>query len=367
MKIQRIDIFHIAIPLLYTFETSFGIVDQRPAIVVKVTTGDGRIGFGESSPLYMPISESEVLADSMKTLSALMPKLIGANIDSIEDLLHIFDQTRGYPITKIGIEGAYFDLIAQEKNQPLFTVFGGHNRVLSIGESIGIKQNAIAIVQEIRTKIEEGYKSVKIKIKPGYDFSIVQYARKEFPDITLGVDANAAYAPRDISILKSLDQFNLAFIEQPFGSQDMESHVLLQKDITTPICLDESIVDFANCKRAIEMGACRIINIKPARIGSFHVAKKIHDYCVEQGIPLFGGGRMETGLGKTINTHFFALPGFTMPADMTPPLAYFPEDIIEPPLKVIRGEVRLPEIAGLGVMVNESVIEKYSQEHISFK
>lgn len=366
MTIKCIDIFHIAIPLLHTFETSFGVIDQRPAVIIKITSDDGYIGFGESSPLYIPISEHEVLTDTIKVLGTIIPHLIGTQIDSIDDIYRICSQIDGFPVTKIGLEGAYFDIFAQQKNKALFAVFEGDNPVLPIGESIGIKKSIEEVIQEVMIKIEEGYKSIKIKIKPGYDFFIVQTVRNEFPNIILGVDANAAYTFNDITILKSLDKFNLSFIEQPFEAQDLKSHSLLQKQIVAPVCLDESVTDLSSCRRAIEMDACRMINIKPARIGSFLMAKKIHDYCLERDIPLFGGGRMETGLGKTINGHFFSLPGFTMPADMTPPLEYFPEDIIFPPLVVKQGEMHLSTAKGLGVAINESTIKKYSKEHISF-
>lgn len=269
-------------------------------------------------------------------------------------------------MTKIGIQGAYFDIHAQQAGMPLSTIFGGSPRVLSIGEGVEIKRVPEEVVREVQLRIHEGYKRIKIKIKPGHDFLIIQRVRDAFPDIALGIDANGAYDFRDIEILRSLDQFDLLFIEQPFAQSDLRSHAFLQKQITAPVCLDESIVDMASCKAAIEMQACRMINIKPARIGSFSTAKAIHDYCLEYQIPLFGGGRMETGLGKLINANFYSLPGFTMPADMTPPLEYFPEDIITPPLKVHKGELHLDPVSGLGVDIDEHTLRKYSRYHKSF-
>ncbi len=366
MTIRSIDIFHIEIPLLKSFETGFGIIDRRPAIIIKMMSSEGLIGFGESSPLYVPISEPEVIVDSIRTLQKILPRLIGEKITSVEDLQLICDVIPGYPVTKIGIESAYFDILAQQASMPLSVIFGGKPRVLPIGESIEIKKAPDEVVREVQLRIYEGYKRIKIKIKPGHDFLIVQRVRDAFPEIALGVDANGAYDFRDMEILKSLDQFNLLFIEQPFAQSDLRSHSLLQKQIIAPVCLDESIVDMASCKEAIETQACRMINVKLARIGSFSTAKAIHDYCLEHHTPLFGGGRMETGLGKIINANFYSLPGFTLPADMTPPLEYFPEDIITPPLTLHKGELHLNSVSGLGVEIDEHTLKKYSKNHISF-
>lgn len=366
MTIRKIDIFHIEIPLLEIFETSFGIIDCRPAIIIKITSSDGLIGFGESSPLYMPISESEIMADSIRVLQKISPHLIGVKINSTKDIQLICSMVPGYPVTKIGIEGAYFHILAQQNGQPLSATFNGNQKVLFVGESIGIKKSLDLIISEVELRVRQKYKRVKIKIKPGHDVLILQQVRSIFPDIAFGVDANSAYSFRDIENLKFLDQFNLLFIEQPFAQNDLQSHSLLQKKITTPICLDESIVDMVSCRKAIEMRACKMINIKPARIGSFSLAKDIHDYCLEHHISLFGGGRMETGIGKIINANFYSLSGFTLPADITPPLEYFPEDIIVPSLAVQQGELHLSSLSGLGVEIDEYVIKKYLKEHMLF-
>jgi O-succinylbenzoate synthase len=360
MKISRIQATHIAIPLKKSFETSFGVIAERPAIIVRMIATDGTEGYGESSPLYVPMSEPEVLAESMAILKKVLPKLIGLPVE------HGFDISaqypfREHPVSTIGIETAYLDLLSRSARQSLAATFGGTRPEVRLGESVGLKNSIDAVIQEIQGYLNEGISRIKIKIAPGKDHAVLQAVRHTFPDIVLGADANAAYTHADIETLSAFTQYNLSFIEQPFGADDLESHALLAKR-GLPVCLDESIRDMATLEQALRMGACAMVNIKPARIGSFAEAKKIHDRCVKEGIPLFGGGRLETGLGKTTNAAFYSLPGFTEPSDITPPLEYFNEDIITPPFAAARGVYTLPQALGTGIAINAETIARYRKE-----
>lgn len=363
-SIQRIELFHIAIPLKKSFETSFGVVDRRPALLFKLTTDDGFVGYGESSPLYTPISEAETLADGLVYLKQMLPSLIGLSVDESFDISSAY-AFKKYPTSTIGIEAAYADILSQQRGVPLRQYWGGSKKTVQVGESAGIHASEDEVVEDVRLYLNQGYERVKIKIAPGHDIEIVDRVRREFPSLALGVDANAAYHPTDIDHLKKLLPYRLLFIEQPFRAEDDEAHAALQKG-GLPVALDESVVDLASCRRVVENNSCRFINIKPARIGSFAEARRIHDYCVQQGIGLFGGGRMETGVGKTANAHFYALPGFTDASDLTPPLEYFAYDIIDPAFKASAGFYTLPTTPGLGVGVNEKKLSAALQDHYVF-
>ena len=303
----------------------------------------------------------------MDVLKKILPALIGKEIETVDDLKRCYEDTPGYPVTKLGIEGAFFDLLAKEQGVSLQDVFGGDRKVVEIGESIGIKSSIQDVLDEVREVVDAGFKRVKIKIKPGYDIDVIRAVRESFPELLLAADANMAYVPEQINTIKELEQFNLIFIEQPFDADEYETHAKLQTSMKTPICLDETIRDLETTKKAVEMNCCKMINIKPARIGSFSESIAVHDYCFEKGIDLFGGGRMETGCGRTQNAHLFSLPGFTLPSDMTPPLAYFPEDTVQDSFIVKNGEHVLKQGIGIAKDVLESVIEKYIKERCLFE
>ncbi|MBU2566569.1 o-succinylbenzoate synthase [Patescibacteria group bacterium] len=338
MIIKSIDLFHIRLPLKFSFETSFGVIDKRPALIIKFTTQDNIEGYGESSPLYVPISEGETLDISIEILKKILPSLIGKTIDDLNELNKLTEIVPGYPVTKIGIQGAYFHALSQERTQPINQIFNiNSNNTIEVGESVGIKENIDLVIKEVDNFLNKGFKRVKIKIKPGFDYEVIKQVRKNYPNVMLGADANSAYKIKDINNLKKLDEFSLSFMEQPFAEQDYLAFIEYKKQCLTPICLDESITDLSSCKNIHELGFCDIVNIKPARIGSFSESLAIHDYCFKNNIPLFGGGRFETGIGRHLNAALYSLPGFTLPADMTPPIEYFPEDITDPIFQVNKG------------------------------
>ncbi len=361
MRITEATLFHIAIPCT-PFETSFGTIRIRPALIVCLKTDSGYVGYGESSLLYEPLSEREVVTDGVRMLSQKLSELIGTEVTDSDDILNTLE--KDFPITTFAIEAAYTDLLAKQEKISLATYFGANRKTVLAGESIGLQGGIEGMLTEMKRYVDDGITRIKIKIKPGSDRELLEAARAAHPTIELGADANAAYAPSDLPLLQSLQEFNLTFIEQPFAAEDLESHRVLNE--ATPVCLDESVVDEASCKRSIELRACSMINIKPARIGSFRASKRIHDMCVEAGIGLFGGGRLETGVGKTMNVAFYALPGFTHASDITPPDQYLKRDIALPAFKIANGMYTLPDEVGSGISLDHETLEEFLVETISF-
>ena len=342
MQIKSIDIFHISIPVLKPLETSFGIVDKRPLLIFQVETTDGVIGIGESSPLYVPISEKETLSHGLEILQQRLPSLIGQSFDHPKDLRSFFAQLKDIPVSRLGLEGALYFAYAQSKKQTLQQIFGGTNQHVEAGASIGLYPAIETIYDEIDLALQQGLKRIKLKIKPGHDVNVVKAVRKKYPNIPLGVDANACYHEDELASFIAMADCSLMFIEQPYHADAYEAHARLRTMVNTPICLDETIRDLKTTQKAIDTSACDIINIKPARIGSYAESIEIHDLCFQHGIPLFGGGRMESGLGKFFNIALYSLPGFTYPSDTSQPLEYFASDIMEPTFTLSNGYYSFP-------------------------
>lgn len=361
MRVIGATLFHIAIPCT-PFETSFGAIRIRPALIVCLKADTGHIGYGEASLLYEPISEHEVIKDGLRILSQKLPRLIGRTVIDANDVVDILD--KDFPVTTFAIEAAYTDLLAKQKGVSLATYFGANKLTVQAGESIGLQGGIEGMLEEMHRYVEAGITRIKIKIKPGNDRELLRVARMSYPALELGADANAAYRPIDLPLLESLEEFNLAFIEQPFAADDLESHRLLNESL--PVCLDESILDEESCKRAIGLRACSMVNIKPARIGSYRVSKRIHDLCLADGMELFGGGRLETGVGKTMNAAFYALPGFSRASDITPPADYLQTDIASPAFEIAGGQYILPDDIGSGVTLDSEKLDEFLVDSVSF-
>lgn len=364
MNISRIELFHIEIPCLKPFETSFGVISSRPALIVKMYGDEGVVGYGESSPLAVPISEPEVVSDALRLLPPILTSLVGASVDDAFDVTAVSTQAQ-YPVSLIGVEGAYLDLLARSKGIPMGAQLGATRPTVLLGESVGLCASTTELLNEVEKYVNAGILRIKLKIAQGRDIELVRAVREAFPSLYLGVDANADYTSAHVEHLSALAAYNLVFVEQPFAAGDIESHVQLQKR-GVPICLDESIDNLASCVRAVEAGACDMINIKPARIGSFKESRAIHDYCVEAGVKLFGGGRLETGVGKTMNTNFYALPGFTEASDITPPRDYLETDIVSPPFVLSDNAYALSAAPGLGLEVDDAVLQKVCIQKLIF-
>jgi O-succinylbenzoate synthase len=368
MILKEASLTHVVIPLERPFETSFGVIDRRPALVVRLVSADGLEGYGESSPLYVPISEPETVDDAIPTIDSILRSLIGREIDGVGGVRPFLDAMPGHPVSKLGVETAYLHILSRERGIPLRELLGKPDKTsIPVGESVGIKKTVDEVLEEVGLFLARGFKRIKVKIKPGKDIEVMRAVREAFPAIALGADANSAYGKQDIGRLKELDDLGLMFLEQPFAADDFDAFVEYKRVCRTQICLDETVKDLASCRKTHELGFCDMMNVKPARLGSFSESVAVHDFCFERGIPLFGGGRLETGLGRYLNAELYSLPGFTLPADMTPPLEYFPEDIVRPSFTVTDGEHGLSDRPGIGADLDPEAVARHAKEERTYR
>ena len=360
LNLERIELREIELPLKSPFETSFGRTTRRRILIVRVFDRDGASGYGECVASEGPFFNHETIDTAwLITSQYIAPLLASANWNSAAQVNDVLAPIRENRMAKAGVEAAIWDLEAKRAGEPLWRYIGGARREFACGVSIGLQASTEALVEKVRTEVESGYQRIKIKIKPGQDVHLAQAVRKAFPDILLSVDANSAYRlETDTELLKRLDDYNLLMIEQPLTPGDLVDHSKLQRELRTPLCLDESILCLANARHAHELGACRIINIKLGRVGGFTEAKAIQAFAQEHDMPVWCGGMLESGIGRAHNIALSTLPGFTLPGDVSASARYWEEDIIEPPVTVSRaGTIKAPTDPGIGFEVDEGRIE----------
>jgi O-succinylbenzoate synthase len=358
MRIREVILRELRMQLIAPFETSFGKSDVRRVLLVEANV-DGMSGWGEcvagENPGYSPETTEtawHILRDHLWALAK------DKDLASAADLWQLLEPVRGHNMAKAALEAALWDAEAKQKGIPLWKLLGGTREEIACGVSIGIKGSLDELAAAVKKELADGYQRIKIKIKPGKDLEQVQRLRQEFPRIKLMVDANSAYRAEDFPLLKELDAFYLMMIEQPLGWDDLYGHVSLQK-LQTPICLDECIHTFEQAEAAIALGACKIINIKLGRVGGFTVARRIHDLCQRNGIPVWCGGMLESGIGRAHNIALSTLPNFTLPGDVTASRRYWHEDIIEPEVTVSpQGTIHVPAGSGIGCAPRLDRIEK---------
>jgi len=360
--IASVELRQITLPLIFPFETSFGRTTERQIILVRVTDRDGRVGWGECTAGEGPFYSYEWVESAWPTLKTyLAPAVVGKEIDSAGDVWGLVRFVRGHRMAKAAIESAVWDLEARTLELPLWKHLGGVREEISCGVSIGIQASPEALIEKIETELAAGYQRIKIKIKPGWDSKIVEIVRKRFPDILLMGDANSAYTLADVPLFKELDQFGLMMLEQPLAHDDIFDHAELQKQIKTPVCLDESIRSSADAKHAIELGSCRIINSKLGRVGGHSQSIKLEQVCRERGIPVWCGGMLESGIGRAHNIAIATLAGFTLPGDVSASSRYWAEDIIDPPVTVKPdGTITAPTGLGIGFEIDLSRVDKWT-------
>lgn len=349
-QIEQIRLHWLEMPLVHFFETSFGRTTRRQIILVEVSSG-GVSGWGEVTCGEHPHYNEEWTDGAWLILrDYLAPEACGSRLETPAGAARFGARLRGHRMARGGLEAACWDLESRLRGEPLWkTIGGGARREIPCGVSIGIQDTPAQLLEKIRAELEAGYQRIKIKIKPGWDLGIVEAVRREFPDILLMADANSAYTLADIDRLKALDEFNLMMIEQPLAHDDIIDHSLLQEKLNTPICLDECIRTRHHAQQAIELGACRIINIKLGRVGGFTEAKAIHDLCLSRGIPVWCGGMLESGVGRAHNIALASLENFTLPGDVSASRRYWTRDIIQPPVEVTpSGTIVLRDERGFG-------------------
>jgi o-succinylbenzoate synthase len=358
LNIEAIHLREINLPLAYPFETSFGLTTTRRILLVELES-EGLTAWGECVAGEHPYFSDEMIDTAwIITETELAPRLLDTDIESGSAVSLLLKQVRGHRMAKAALENAMWDLEAQAARIPLAQLLGGTREVIPCGVSIGIQPSLEELMEKIEGELEAGYQRIKLKCKPGWDNRIFEAVRDRWPDILLSCDANSAYRLKDVDHIKTWDQFNLLMIEQPLWYDDFYFHSMLQKQIDTAICLDESIRNRRDALAAIAMASCRIINIKVGRVGGFSEAIAVHNVAEERGIPVWCGGMLETGIGRAHNIALSSLPNFSLPGDVSASKRYWEQDIIEPEVTVSKaGEIVVPTGIGSGYKVDKDRIE----------
>jgi O-succinylbenzoate synthase len=349
MRLKKITLREIHLPLVEPFQTSFDTTTLRRILLLEADV-DGATGWGESTAGEDPYYCYETVETAWHILrDYLWPLLKDREFATAGEVFDLFSRVRGHNMAKAGLEIALWDAEAKLKKVPLVKLLGGTRAEISCGVSIGIQPSIEQLLAKVEKELAAGYQRIKIKIKPGWDIEPVRALRERFPRVRLMVDANSAYTLSDTAHLKQLDAFYLIMIEQPLGWDDIHSHVELQRQLDTPICLDECIHDVEHARAAIETGACGIINIKLGRVGGHTGARRIHDLCQAKSIPVWCGGMLESGIGRAHNIAMSTLPNFSLPGDVSASRRYWLADIIQPEVEVSRqGTIRVSAAAGIG-------------------
>src|SRR5215475_3838377 len=359
MKIEAITLRELQMPLKNFFETSFGRTTSRRVLLVTAHC-EGIEGWAECVAGEGPFFSYEWIETAWTTICEfLAPALIGKTVSQAKDTATLMSHVRGHHMAKAALENAVWDAEARQKQVPLWRLLGGTRRQIACGVSIGIQDSHEQLLQKIEIELAAGYQRIKVKVKPGWDLEILGKIRKRWPDITLSCDANSAYRLCDFEHLRKFDDFNLLMVEQPLWDDDIYYHSRLQKEIKTAICLDESICHTRDAELAIELSACRVMNIKVGRLGGFSEALAVHDLCQRHNIPVWCGGMLETGIGRAHNVALSTLHNFCLPGDVSASKRYWAEDIVEPEIEVSAlGTIAISEKAGTGYEIKKDLIEK---------
>ena len=353
-------------PLVAPFETSFGSIDTRDCILVEIYS-EGLTGWGEVVADRDPGYAWETCGTAWHILpDYIIPKILGKDVQDAFEFQNIVKHVRGHQMAKAGVEMAIWDLQGQVQGLPLRNLFGGVKERVEVGVSVGLQKSPKALVKTVENYLSDGYRRVKLKIKPGRDISEVQSVRKQFPELRLQVDANSAYSLETASALLPLDAYDLLLIEQPLAEDDLWDHSQLQKQFHTPLCLDESITAPRHARQALEMGACRVVNIKQGRVGGLSQSIAIHDLCNEQNVPVWCGGMLETGVGRAANLALASLPNFKLPGDISATERYYHQDITNE-IFILNADstIDVPDKPGLGITINRKALERYKLASIS--
>lgn len=361
IQFDRIVVRRMKMMLKAPFTTSFGTFQAKDFLLVEAIDHDGVSGWGESVAFYAPWYNEETAMTNLHMLEDyLIPLLLKEPIAHPDEVSACFASIRRNQMAKSALEGAVWDLYAKKQQMPLAQALGGKKRTIEVGISIGIQKEVRTLLQIIDKAVSEGYKRIKVKIMPGWDVDVIREIRQHFPQIQLMADANSAYHLDDLDHLKRLDEYDLMMIEQPLAHDDIIDHAVLQRGIHTPICLDESIHSVEDAQKALELGSCKIINIKIGRVGGLTEAKKIHDLCAKQGVPVWCGGMLESGIGRAHNIAITTLDQFILPGDTAASSRYWEEDLIQPEVEVVDGLIHVPEGWGIGYEVNRRAVDRYT-------
>jgi len=359
MKIEKIRLIHVRLPLVEPFKISNGVVSEKDGIILQIHS-DGLVGVGEASPMSGSFYSDETPESTWDVLNdVLVPTVLSRQPSSVKEINKLLNPIGGNFYARAGVETAFWDLQAQRGTVTLSQALGGTRDNIESGLAVGIYPTIKELLAAIERYLKEGYKRVKIKIQPGWDCEPLKEVRRAFGSIKLMVDANCAYTRSDMDHLKKLDEFDLVMIEQPLSKDDLEGHAQLQNASKTPICLDEGAKDVSTIERAIRLGSCRIVNIKIQRVGGLQNAIAMHDLCAHAGIPVWGGTMPELGIGSAQTVHLATLNNFCYPTDVESSSRWFVDDIVDPPIEVHDGTITIPAGVGNCHQLNETKLKKY--------
>lgn len=365
MRIESISLDHLSMPLVAPFETSFGRELDRECIIITMRA-DGVVGYGECVASRDPGYNYETTGTAWHILKEFIaPLILQVDLKSAIDFQRMVSGIRGHHLAKAGMEMALWDLVGKREGRSLRELFGAKRDKVDVGVSVGLQASPRALVDVVRGYVESGYARVKLKIKPGRDVEEAEAVRRAYPNLRLQVDANSAYTLNSAQALRPLDQLNLLLIEQPLFEDDIWDHRKLQEQFKTPICLDESIVSPRHARYALEMKACRVINIKAARLGGLSQALEVHDLCLDAGLPVWCGGMLETGVGRASNLALAALPGFVLPGDISASDRYYEQDITRERFALnVDSTINVPTGPGLGVTIDQAALASFTLTHL---
>ncbi len=369
MKIERIELHHVSQELVHPFRTSFGTQVERSCILVSVHS-EGLAGWGECPTSMDPGYSYETVGTAWHIMrDFLAPALLGQDVTAAEEVPAYFRKVRGHSMAKAGLENAVWDLLARAEGVPLSRMLGGQRERVEVGVSIGIQPTLAALLERIDQFVAGGYGRIKMKIEPGWELEPLAAVRARHPDIKLMADANSAFTLADVDLFRQMEPFDLLMVEQPLHYEDIFDHAKLQAQVNVPICLDESIHSVHHARWAIEAQACRVLNMKVARVGGLSSAVAIHEMCVEAGIVMWCGGMLETGVGRAINLHLATMPNFTLPGDISATDRYYAEDVAEPrfALNPADSTITVPTGPGIGVEVIPERLARLRVKHEVFK
>jgi O-succinylbenzoate synthase len=359
MKIEAITLRELNMPLVHFFETSFGRTYTRRVMLVTLHS-DGLEGWGECVAGEQPHYSEEYIEGAWDVIVRyLAPSLLGKTIESGKEIPSLLARVRQHPMAKAALENAAWDAEAQARNVPLWQLLGGSRSEIACGVSIGIQNSHEQLLEKIETEVAAGYQRIKVKVKPGWDVEVLAKIRARWPEILLSCDANSAYTLKDLPHLQKFDQFNLLMIEQPLWSDDIYFHAQVQKRINTAICLDEAIRSARDTEAALGWGAARIINVKVGRVGGLSEAIAVHDTAVRFNVPVWCGGMLESGIGRSHNVALSTLSNFRLPGDVSASKRYWKEDVIEPEVRVSpQGTIAVPQAPGRGYAVRKDLVQQ---------
>ncbi|WP_226580100.1 o-succinylbenzoate synthase [Halobacillus litoralis] len=360
MNIRAVVLREIELSMKSPFVTHQGSLETRPLIIVEAHDAGGNIGYGEVTAFPAPFYTYETLTTAWYVLEQLLiPLLSTSSVHHPRDFAQLSEAVKGHPMAKAGLEGSLWDLYAKQRGVSLQSLIGGERTSVKAGAVLSLEDNLEGKLSVLK---EEGYQRYKLKVEKGHERQMIETVQSLDPDLPIMIDANGQYEEKDIEGLYELDRYQMLMIEQPFAAGDFYLHQWLQKQMETPICLDESIMCFHDAVQAVQLDSCRVVNVKISRVGGLTAALNIHDYCQDHGVPVWCGGMVESGISKAHNLALASLPNFTIPGDLSSSERYFKRDLLTSGIKLEYGEIQVPQGPGIGVEVDDDYLHAITKK-----